>query len=1524
MIKKLKKSVAFLLSVILAMMINLPIGTSGIFDSLLTAKAAEVNTNSGITINEASTVAVSQPTEGDGTESTPYLISTVGELYWFAGLVNGTLEGINQNKNACAKLTADITVNQGLLNDDGTIKRTSVTQWKPIGLSSSNRYLGTFDGNGHTISGLYCSDEEYIGFIGYLSNKIINTSIVDSYFCGSKYVGSICGYNYYGVIEYCYSDNTVSGLTSDTYVGSVCGYNYYSSDSYYVKNCIAMISIEKGSLGKHYTISYSASSTNRYVFKNIPDDINFSNTTYNVYSKDDFAKGKIVYEINGSSSADTVVWRQDLSSENSRPVPNGTSDNPSPIVYYKCLNTCAPIYTNSTAEASQIEHNYVDGICTNNCGVPSKNGSYYQIYDKAQLLTFAEYAKNCTSSYSDYVYANLMADIDLSSIDNWRPIGNTSFGEYNGYFNGNGHTISGIKCEADEAGFLGNLNFGSINGLRVVDSYFKGYSYCGTITAKIDFGTVSNCYSDATIQGLTDNTKVCGISYVYFDSGSVRNCLANVNISENSKGDHYGIADKYIKASFYRINSNPSNVAVKEGYAKIASNEDIASGKITYLLNNKSTSSSVKWRQTIGAKDSMPNNTSVGDIVYAMYKDSCIPTYVNDSKLSGYSSTPVHNFINGICEYGCNTPEKINDVYQIYNSAQLLAFAEYSKDCGSSSNVNGKLMADIDLSSVDNWIPIGNTAREYYGTFDGNSHTISGINCINSNAGLFAENYGTIENLIITDSYFEGTSYVAPISTENNKTIQNCRTNVTLKGTKSNTVVCGISCNNNSSYPTRNNLALISIAEGSIGNYYGTNNKYFLNSYYNVVDNAAGVEITQNDAVEVDSKKLASGEVTYRLNSNIDDETTVWRQDLSVNNSLPIPDSSSPIVYGKYNNSCFVSVYTNSAKLSGYSNTPVHNFVDGICTNGCGELDFKDNAYLIYNIDQFLKFEDYIKADNYVNGKLMKDIDLSSISNWTPMGDTSNKYYGNFDGNGHTISGMTCNNSYAGLFYYNYGTIKNLSVINSTIKSSSYGGIIAANNYGTIDNCYADASLKGTYSYADMGGITGYSNNDSKFNNCYARITVPSGSTGRYYPISYGYGNINNCYYTVVNKDANVTFNETPAIETNNESVANGELTYKLNKSVSDDTAIWRQDLSANNSVPMPSITGPIVYAVYGGKCIASSYSNTADSKDSKPIHNYVDGVCQNGCGELMLEDNYYLIYNVDQLVKFKEYVSIDNTVNGRLMADIDLSAIENWSPIGNSYNKFYGIFDGNGYSISGLTCNNSYAGLFYYNYGTIKNLSIINSTLQGSKYVGAIAAYNYGTITDCYADVSIKGTESSAYYGGISYCYYNSTGRVNNCYARITIPEGSIGKCYTISYSNSSYCYYTIVANNANTSVYSNGTKVSDEDLASGMLTYKLNKSLSDNSVVWRQDLFVEGSRPVPDSRGKIVFLNNNVYQNSKKAGDVSGDNIVNSTDAALVLKYINGLTTLTEFARTVADINSDGKIDIFDVIGILNLQEN
>ncbi|WP_295213322.1 hypothetical protein, partial [Ruminococcus sp.] len=50
--------------------------------------------------------------DGDGTKDNAYEISNAGQLYWFAGLVNGTLDGVKQNTLANAVLTANITVNE--------------------------------------------------------------------------------------------------------------------------------------------------------------------------------------------------------------------------------------------------------------------------------------------------------------------------------------------------------------------------------------------------------------------------------------------------------------------------------------------------------------------------------------------------------------------------------------------------------------------------------------------------------------------------------------------------------------------------------------------------------------------------------------------------------------------------------------------------------------------------------------------------------------------------------------------------------------------------------------------------------------------------------------------------------------------------------------------------------------------------------------------------------------------------------------------------------------------------------------------------------------------------------------------------------------------------------------------------------------------------------------------------------------------------------------------------------------------
>lgn len=160
----------------------------------------------------------------DGTKDAVYEISNAGQLYWFAGLVNGTLSGVAQNKSANAVLTADIVVNANVLKSDGTLNEGTFKEWTPIATSASP-YTGIFDGQNHTISGLYFNQENSydVGLFGRNNGKIANAGILDSYFYGTSKVGGMCGNNYTGTITNCYNTGSVSG--SEGNVGGVNGYN---------------------------------------------------------------------------------------------------------------------------------------------------------------------------------------------------------------------------------------------------------------------------------------------------------------------------------------------------------------------------------------------------------------------------------------------------------------------------------------------------------------------------------------------------------------------------------------------------------------------------------------------------------------------------------------------------------------------------------------------------------------------------------------------------------------------------------------------------------------------------------------------------------------------------------------------------------------------------------------------------------------------------------------------------------------------------------------------------------------------------------------------------------------------------------------------------------------------------------------------------------------------------------------------------------------------------------------------------
>ena len=101
--------------------------------------------------------------------------------------------------------------------------------WTPIGTDYDNSYTGTFDGGGHTITGLtVTTNDKYAGLFGYLSNfgnaagtvkNVVMEGIQITCNHRSGYVGGVAGFSW-GTIENCSVSGSVSGTVS---VGGVVG-----------------------------------------------------------------------------------------------------------------------------------------------------------------------------------------------------------------------------------------------------------------------------------------------------------------------------------------------------------------------------------------------------------------------------------------------------------------------------------------------------------------------------------------------------------------------------------------------------------------------------------------------------------------------------------------------------------------------------------------------------------------------------------------------------------------------------------------------------------------------------------------------------------------------------------------------------------------------------------------------------------------------------------------------------------------------------------------------------------------------------------------------------------------------------------------------------------------------------------------------------------------------------------------------------------------------------------------------------
>jgi len=185
---------------------------------------------------------------------------------------------------------------------------------------------------------------------------------------------------------------------------------------------------------------------------------------------------------------------------------------------------------------------------------------------------------------------------------------------------------------------------------------------------------------------------------------------------------------------------------------------------------------------------------------------------------------------------------------------------------------------------------------------------------------------------------------------------------------------------------------------------------------------------------------------------------------------------------------------------------------DGVSTPY--QITTLDNLYwLSQNSGEWSK--DYIQT---------ADIDASTTSTWhggdgfSPIGNNSTKFTGEYNGDGHTINGLyidRTSTNYIGLFgYTNNASVENLGVTNVDISYTyNYtGGLVGYNtNSSTINNSYSTGNVSGS-SYT--GGLVGQSLNNSTVSNSYSTGTVSC--TGNYNGGFVGWNasssNINNSY----------------------------------------------------------------------------------------------------------------------------------------------------------------------------------------------------------------------------------------------------------------------------------------------------------------------------------------------------------------------------------------------------------------------------
>ncbi|MCF7920711.1 MAG: PKD domain-containing protein [Candidatus Cloacimonetes bacterium] len=148
--------------------------------------------------------------EGNGSEENPYLIASLDNLHW----LSITEDVWNDNLYYVQTQDIDASDTQNWNNGAG---------FSPIGVSWEYPFSGHYNGDGHSINGLYINRPEvnYTGLFGRICDSVIeNLGVTNSDISGGNYSGGISGYNLNLIISECYTTGVINGAN---YTGGLSG-----------------------------------------------------------------------------------------------------------------------------------------------------------------------------------------------------------------------------------------------------------------------------------------------------------------------------------------------------------------------------------------------------------------------------------------------------------------------------------------------------------------------------------------------------------------------------------------------------------------------------------------------------------------------------------------------------------------------------------------------------------------------------------------------------------------------------------------------------------------------------------------------------------------------------------------------------------------------------------------------------------------------------------------------------------------------------------------------------------------------------------------------------------------------------------------------------------------------------------------------------------------------------------------------------------------------------------------------------